>query len=93
MHRPAPVVPLGMHVHVAFPPVHASAHPPQLLRFVVSSTQTPLQRLRPAPHTQWPLWHEEPVGHVIPQVPQLLLSSVRLTHALPHTASPLGHVQ
>ena len=88
-----PVVPVGMHVHIAFPPVQASPHPPQSLGFVVSSTQAPLQRVRPVPHTQWLLWHEAPVGHAFPQPPQLALSFVVLMHALPHSVSPLPQMQ
>jgi hypothetical protein len=87
----APVVPLGVHVHVAFPPMHTTPHPPQSLGFVASSTQAPLHRLRPPPQTQWPPLHAAPMGHAFPQPPQFPLSFDVLTQVPPHRASEPPH--
>ena len=47
----------------------------------------------PPGHAQAPVTHEVPVGHALPQVPQLALSVLRLTQRPAQSVVPVGHAQ
>jgi hypothetical protein len=78
--------------HVALPPWHAIAQPPQFLMSTVSSTQRPLHRLGGFWHTQTPPTQLAPVWQVLPQAPQLAGSLVSSTHVLLQSLSGVAHV-
>jgi len=56
------------------PELQARPQPPQSVLLVSRSTQAPLQTVSPDGHTHALLWQVAPVGHTVPQPPQLLLS-------------------
>jgi hypothetical protein len=56
----------------------------------IAAEQQPLHPVV-ALHAQWPAVHCVPAPHTTPQPPQLLLSVVSLTHAVPHGVSPAAH--
>jgi hypothetical protein len=68
--------------------MHAVPQVPQFALFVLRSTQLPLQSTVPAAQVQLPPWQTRLPVQIWPQKPQLFLLVCRLTHALPHLASP-----
>jgi hypothetical protein len=75
--------------HALSPPGAVVAHPPQLLKFVCSLTQTPLQMTPGDAQTgvQTPAAHE-PLAHTVPQVPQFE-ASVCVLMLQPSELTPL----
>ena len=66
-------------------------HPPQCAVLVCVSTHAPPQSMPLVPQVHMPLEHIEPVGHVFPHMPQLVVSVPRFTQLVPHAVSPAGH--
>jgi hypothetical protein len=77
--------------------VHAVPHTPQLVALDVTSTQLPVQLVKPAAHwhalmvplcvQSWPLWH------LFPQPPQLFASIDTFKHAPLQLTLPAWHAQ
>jgi hypothetical protein len=77
--------------HKPVPPLHTVAQAPQLPGSDATFTHLPPQLTSPPEQTQLPLTQVPPVGHVCPQVPQLLVSDPRLTQPVGHCTRPDGH--
>jgi hypothetical protein len=67
-------------------PLHAFLQSPQLASSVCEATHPPLHTISPLAHwsTHLPREHTSPLGHGLPQEPQLLPSARRLVQPAPH---------
>jgi hypothetical protein len=74
---------------------HSFSQVPQLLVFVLMSTQSPPQRDRPAPHDALHAPEEQTseAAHSVGQAPQWEASDDRSTHALPQGVKPAAQVE
>jgi hypothetical protein len=65
---------------------HADHAPPLHVR--VWLPQSPHASDDAPTHPHWPPWQEAPIGHAMPQPPQLFASLVKSTHWAPHIEKP-----
>jgi len=66
---------------------------PQLNSSLLTSTQVPLQKVRPAGHKHFPLRQSFPRGQVFPHEPQLRESKLVSVHVPLHSSRPTRHEQ